>query len=216
MLRKLVKALIYLTYYNLPLLILASGIYQNIVTLAIVALDQFVVFADIMIRPATIREDIDTTTKLVGLLLLLHPFFLVTLFYENLFLTSIFLLTLDISVISYIGIIAYILGGMVVLWSRTQLGRYGDGTPELKEDHQLLTKGIYNHIRHPLYSGGMIGRCGLGLSFRGYLSTILFVLVYFVIFRRRMEIEEQSLISEFGEEYEEYMKRTKRLIPYIY
>ncbi|MHA2068364.1 MAG: methyltransferase family protein [Candidatus Thorarchaeota archaeon] len=216
LIRKLVKALIYLTFYNICLLIFASGIYLNIITLTIIALDQIVAFADIMIRPATIREDIDTTTKFVGLLLLLHPFFLVMLFYENLFLTSILLLTLDTPVVSYLGIILYIVGGIVVLRSRIQLGRYGDGTAALKEDHKLLTEGIYNHIRHPLYSGGLIGRCGLGFSFRGYLGTIMFVLVYFIVFRKRMEIEEQSLVSEFGEEYEEYMKRTKRLFPYIY
>jgi protein-S-isoprenylcysteine O-methyltransferase Ste14 len=216
LIRKLVKALIYLTYYNICLLILASGIYLNIITLTAIALDQLVVFADIMIRPATPIEDADITTKLVGLLLLAHPFFLGLLFYENLFLTSTLFLALDAPVISYIGIIVYIVGGILVLRSRIQLGRYGDGTPALKEDHQLLTEGIYNHIRHPLYSGGMLGRIGLGLSFRGYLGTLVFVLVYFIIFRKRMEIEEQSLISEFGEEYEKYMKRTKRLFPYIY
>jgi protein-S-isoprenylcysteine O-methyltransferase Ste14 len=216
LIRKLVKALIYLTYYNICLLIFASGIYMNIITVTAIALDQIVVFADVMIRPSTPIEDADTTTKLVGLLLLAHPFFLGILFYEHLFLTSTLLLALDAPVLSYIGIIVYIVGGILVLRSRIQLGRYGDGTPALKEDHQLLTEGIYNHIRHPLYSGGMLGRIGLGLSFRGYLGAIVFVLVYFTIFRKRMEIEEQSLISEFGEEYEKYMKRTKRLFPYIY
>ncbi|MFW9884691.1 MAG: methyltransferase family protein [Candidatus Thorarchaeota archaeon] len=216
MIRKVAKALIYLTYYNICLLIFASGIYLNIITLVAIALDQIVVFADIMIRPSTPLEDADTTTKLVGLLLLVHPFFLGILFYEHLFLTSTFLIALDAPVISYIGIIVYIVGGILVLRSRIQLGRYGDGTPALKEDHHLLPEGIYSHIRHPLYSGGMLGRIGLGLSFRGYLGTIVFVLVYFIIFRKRMEIEEQSLLSEFGEEYEEYMKRTKRFFPCIY
>jgi protein-S-isoprenylcysteine O-methyltransferase Ste14 len=216
LIRKLVKALIYLTYYNICLLILASGIYLNIITVTIIALDQITALVDVMIRPATRREDIDTTTKLVGFLLLFHPFFLAIIFYENFFLTSIILPALDIPVISYVGIFVYIVGAIVVLRSRIQLGRYGDGTPALKEDHRLLTEGIYNYIRHPLYSGGMIGRIGLGLSIRGYLGTILFVLVYFVIFRKRMEIEEQLLITEFGKEYEEHMKRTKRLFPYIY
>jgi protein-S-isoprenylcysteine O-methyltransferase Ste14 len=214
--RKAVRALIYLAYYNICLLIFASGIYLDILTLTIIVLDQIVAFADVMIRPATPREDMDTTTRMVGLLFLLHPFFLGILFYESLLLTPILLPALDTPFISYIGIIVYIAGGMIVLRSRVQLGRYGDGTPALKEGHQLLTEGIYNHIRHPLYSGGMLGRIGLGLAFRGYIGAILFVLVYFIIFRKRMEIEEQSLISEFGEEYEEYMKRTKRLFPYIY
>ncbi|MFW9849877.1 MAG: methyltransferase family protein [Candidatus Thorarchaeota archaeon] len=216
LIRKLVKSLIFLAYYNFCLLILASYIYLNMITLTIIALDQFVAFSDVMIRPSTPIKDADTTTKIVGILLLLHPFFLVLLFYENLLLTSIVLPSLDTPVISYIGIIVYIIGGILVLRSRIQLGRYGDGTTKLKEDHHLLTKGIYNYIRHPLYSGAIIGRFGLGLSFRGYLGMILFVLVYFIVFRKRMEIEEQSLTSEFGDEYEEYMKRTKRLFPYIY
>ncbi|MHA2242379.1 MAG: hypothetical protein ACXAB9_13130, partial [Candidatus Thorarchaeota archaeon] len=63
MIRKLVKALIYLTYYNICLLFFASGIYLNIITLIAIVLDQIVVFADIMIRPSTPIEDVDTTTK---------------------------------------------------------------------------------------------------------------------------------------------------------
>lgn len=216
MVRKFLKALIYLAYYNICLLKFASGIYLNAITLTIIALDQIVAFADVMIRPATPREDIDTSTRLVGLLLLLHPFFIGIIFYDNLFITSLFLVPLDNLVMSYIGIITYIVGGIIVFWSRIHLGRYGDGTTELKENHKLLTNGFYNHIRHPLYSGAMIGRVGLGLTLRGYFGTIFFVLIFLIVFRKRMEIEEQSLISEFGDEYVEYMKRTKRLIPYIY
>ncbi len=214
--RKIVKALIYLLCYNFSLLIIASGIYLNVITLTIIILDQIVVFADIMIRPATPLEDADASTKMVGLLLLLHPFILAIIFYEQIFLTSVFLPSLDNTIISYIGITIYIVGGLVVLRSRIQLGRYGDGTTKLKNDHQLLTEGLYSHIRHPLYSGALLGRIGLGLSFRGYIATILFVLVNFIVFRKRMEIEEKSLISKFGADYEEYMKQTKRLFPYIY
>ena len=214
--RKIVKASIYLMYYNFGLLIFASGVYFNVITLTIITLDQIVVFADIIIRPATPLEDADASTKMVGLLLLLHPFILAIIFYEQLYLTSVFLPILNNPLISYMGIAIYIVGGLVVLRSRSQLGRYGDGTTKLKEDHQLLTEGLYNHIRHPLYSGAMLGRVGLGLSFRGYLGTTLFVLINFIVFRKRMEIEEKSLLSEFGAKYEEYMKRTKRLFPYIY
>jgi protein-S-isoprenylcysteine O-methyltransferase Ste14 len=214
--RKFAKALIYLAYYNISLLIFANRIYLNTISLTIIILDQIVVFADVMIRPATPRKDVDTSTRLVGLLLLLHPFFLGIIFYDNLFITSKYLIPLDNLVISYIGIVTYIVGGIVILWSRIHLGRYGDGTTKLKKNHKLLTSGFYNNVRHPLYSGAMIGRVGLGLTLRGYFGTFIFILIYLIVFRRRMEIEEQSLISEFGDEYTEYMKRTKRLIPYIY
>ena len=214
--RKFVKALVYLAYYNIPILILAFDLYLQIIPLIIITLDQIVVFADIMIRPATPRRDLDTSTKLVGLLLLLHPFFIVLLFYENVLLTTNLFPILHSVLISYIGICIYIIGGIIVVRSRIQLGRYGDGTVKLKENHHLMTNGIYNYVRHPLYLGGFLGRLGMGLTFTAYFGMILFVSVYFIIFRMRMEIEEQSLIGEFGEEYEEYMKRTRRLFPYIY
>jgi hypothetical protein len=100
LIRKLVKALIYLAYYNIPLLLLASGIYLNAIILTIIVLDQIVIFGDIMIRPSTPIEDADTTTVWVGILLLLHPIFLIMLFYEHLFLTSTLFLALDTPIIS--------------------------------------------------------------------------------------------------------------------
>ncbi|MFW9921403.1 MAG: methyltransferase family protein [Candidatus Thorarchaeota archaeon] len=216
MIKKFVKALVYLTYYNICLLILANSIYLDLITLTIIVLDQLVAFADIMIRPSTPLEDADTTTKIVGILLLLHPFILGILFYENLFLTSIYLPTLDTQIISYIGIIVYMVGGAVVLTSRIRLGRYGDGTTAIKGDHQLLSDGIYKHIRHPLYSGALLGRVGIGLTFRSYFGMILFSAVYLWVFMKRMDIEEETLKVEIGKDYEEYMARTKRLIPHLY
>ncbi len=216
MIRKIVRMSIYLAYYNICLLIFATDIYINIITLTLIVLDQLVAAADTLMRPTTPREDIERTTRMIGLLFLLHPFFLVFMFYDNLLVTSTLLVILNNPIISYIGIIVFVIGGLIVLLSRKQLGRYGDGTTALKGNHTLLTQGLYNYIRHPLYAGGMISRIGIGLSLRGYIGAIAFILSYFIVFRKRMDIEEESLVSEFGEEYEEYMKRTKRLFPYLY
>ncbi len=214
--RKIVRIIIFLFYFNLCLWILANGIYFEVFTLTLVVLDQILYIADTLIRPATPREDVDSTTKMIVLLFLLHPFFLILLFYENLLLTNIFLSFLNGPIISIVGIIVYLIGAGITLASRVQLGRYGDGTTALKDGHSLLTKGFYKYIRHPLYSGALIGRIGIGLTFRSYLGLILLTAVYFVVFRKRMDIEEDSLATEFGEEYMEYMNQTKRLIPYIY
>ena len=112
--------------------------------------------------------------------------------------------------------IIFFIGAGITLTSRVQLGRYGDGTTALKDGHSLLTKGFYKYIRHPLYSGALLGRVGIGLTFRSYLGLILFSGVYLIVFGRRMDIEEDSLTTEFGDDYLEYMKRTKRLFPYLY
>ncbi len=214
--RKIARVLVGLTYYNLILLLIAYNVYLNVLFLTIILLDQLVYIGDTMIRPATPREQADITTKLVGLFFILHPFILALFFYENLLLTAVYLVILDNNLMSYIGIGIYVIGAIITLTSRVQLGRYGSGVISIEDEHHLITSGIYGYIRNPLYLGALIGRIGLVMSFRGYVSGFLVFLSYFLVFRKRIQIEEQMLISEFGDEYLSYMKNTKRLIPKIW
>ncbi len=214
--RKIRSILVGLAYYNICLLLIAADVYFNILTLLLIALDQLFFVADILIRPVTPREKADLSTKLIGLLFLLHPFLLALLFYENLYLTAIFLSFLNESIVTYIGFAIYMFGVVVTLTSRVQLGRYGSGIISIEDKHELLSTGMYRHIRNPLYSGALVGRIGIVLVFRGYILGFLMFLTYFLIFRKRIEIEEEMLESEFGEEYLSYKERTKRLIPYVW
>jgi protein-S-isoprenylcysteine O-methyltransferase Ste14 len=214
--RKVLRVAIYLTYYNICLLLVASTVYLNFLTLIIIALDQLVFAADTLIRPVTPREKADFTTKIIGLLFILHPFLLTFLFYDNLLFTSIYLVILDAPVISYIGIAIYILGALITLASRIQLGRYGDGTITIKDEHELMTNGVYQHVRNPLYFGALLGRLGLALSFRGYIIGFLMISGFLILFSKRIEIEETELEEKFGESFRSYKERTKKLIPYIW
>ena len=85
----------------------------------------------------------------------------------------------------------------------------------IEEDHRLITTGILQYIRHPVYAGGLRGVVPDYLAFRSIIMLILVSVLYFIALRHRLIFEEQSLIEEFGE-YRDYMKRTKRLIPYLY
>lgn len=214
--RKAVAVTVYLAYYNICILIIAPSMYSDIIVLMLLILDMFTYAADTLIRPFGEREKADWSSKLVGLLFILHPFLLIVMFNEHILLTSVYLVSVDHLLVSFIGLSIYIIGAMVALVSRIQLGRYGHGMIAIEENHQLLTSGLYNQVRHPLYAGGFLGRIGIGLTLRGYVTTFLYSLVFFIVFRARMKIEEELLLEEFGEEYEEYMQQTKRLIPYIY
>jgi len=79
-----------------------------------------------------------------------------------------------------------------------------------------MKQGIYKYIRHPIYSGSIIGVLGFGLVFRALIVLIFCLFLYFIIFRQRMIYEEQILEDKFGQEYVTYKKKTKRLIPFIY
>jgi protein-S-isoprenylcysteine O-methyltransferase Ste14 len=78
-----------------------------------------------------------------------------------------------------------------------------------------VTDGYYKHIRHPVY----LGEVGRGLGWAVALSSIfgiILMVIGFVFLLIRIEIEEKMLTEAFGSEYEEYKRRTKKLIPFLY
>lgn len=80
--------------------------------------------------------------------------------------------------------------------------------------HELVTSGIYGHVRHPVYTGDLIFHLAVPLMTCTY-EALLFAPIYFLLVRQRMITEEQMLGQEYAD-YGEYMTRTKRLIPGIY
>jgi protein-S-isoprenylcysteine O-methyltransferase Ste14 len=79
----------------------------------------------------------------------------------------------------------------------------------------LVTTGIYAYIRHPLYSSLFLLTWGIffkALSLPG--MTLALVCTTFLIATARAD--EAECIRFFGDEYQEYMKKTKRFIPYLF
>ena len=120
------------------------------------------------------------------------------------------------------GLILLIVGGLFRMKARLQLKKKAGfeslvGTSRLKvlKKHHLVKDGLYRYVRHPLYLGEILRNLGVVLIFSSVYGTLIVLLgSFFLLFR--IEIEEKMLIVVFGEEYEEYKRKTKRLIPYIY
>jgi len=87
---------------------------------------------------------------------------------------------------------------------------------DVRKNHQLITKGVYRYMRHPMYTAFWLWALAQALLLPNWvagLSGIVgFALLYFV----RVNREEQLMIDTFGEDYRSYMLRTKRLIPWIH
>jgi len=119
-----------------------------------------------------------------------------------------------------IGVVLLVMGGTLRLTSRRALMRAGFGLLnssrlQIVEGQRLLTEGVYRHIRHPLYLGEITRNLGFPIMLSSlYGLVIMLVGNLFLLFR--IEIEESMLLDEFGQEYEEYRKRTKKLIPHLY
>ena len=129
-------------------------------------------------------------------------------------------LTFQVNFTVIIGIFLLLIGGTFRLISRRALMKAGFGLVnssrlQIVENQRLVTNGVYKYIRHPLYLGEILRNFGFAILLSSlYGLALIFLGCIFLIFR--IEIEESMLIDEFGHEYEEYKKRTKKLFPFIY
>jgi len=86
---------------------------------------------------------------------------------------------------------------------------------QIKEKHELITKGIYKYVRHPIYGGILIMVNG-ALILAGNYTVILYFLIMFLVIESYARREEKLLTKHFGMKYVEYMKSTKKFIPFVY
>jgi protein-S-isoprenylcysteine O-methyltransferase Ste14 len=115
----------------------------------------------------------------------------------------------------YLGIFLMLLGVLVRQWAIAILGRFFSLTVRIVEDHKVVEKGPYRLVRHPSYTGVLITFIGLGLAVQSLGALLVLLVVFSVSFGYRMRVEERTLLSELGQDYASYMKRTKRLIPFL-
>jgi protein-S-isoprenylcysteine O-methyltransferase Ste14 len=119
-------------------------------------------------------------------------------------------------VVFWVGIAAMCAGFFLRHWSIHVLGKYFRTTVELERGHKLEQTGPYRYIRHPSYSGYILFTIGYGLVAQNWLSLIAAVLFPTLSLLYRIGIEEAELVRVIGDEYREYQKKTKRLIPMIW
>jgi protein-S-isoprenylcysteine O-methyltransferase Ste14 len=115
----------------------------------------------------------------------------------------------------YLGISLMFLGVLVRQYAIAILGRFFSLTVQIAADHKVVEKGPYRLVRHPSYTGVLITFIGLGLAVQSLGAILLLLVVFGTSFGYRMHVEERTLTSELGQDYASYMKRTKRLIPFL-
>ncbi len=84
-----------------------------------------------------------------------------------------------------------------------------------KRQKQLVTNGVYKFIRHPIYLAAILYVPGWPLFFSS-LYGFLVALAFIPCILYRIKIEERMLIEEFGDQYIDYMKHTKKILPFLY
>jgi protein-S-isoprenylcysteine O-methyltransferase Ste14 len=112
------------------------------------------------------------------------------------------------------GLAVTVLGAIFAIWSRVTLGRNWSSVPQVKEQHELVVKGPYRIVRHPIYTGLILAFAGTGLAKDKGIWLFLVVLI-FASYWLKIRVEERLMMETFPEEYPEYRRRVKALIPGI-
>jgi len=120
-----------------------------------------------------------------------------------------------LSLVNVVGLGLFSIGVSIRIVARRTLGKYFSSGLKTSQKHELIKHGLYKHIRHPAYLGSLLLSPGIPLIFSSFYGLFLMLLLV-PCFLYRVKIEESMLIEKFGNEYREYMKNTKRLIPYVY
>jgi protein-S-isoprenylcysteine O-methyltransferase Ste14 len=114
------------------------------------------------------------------------------------------------------GVVLFAVGLIFRWWAIVTLGRFFTVDVTIEKDHELVERGPFRLVRHPSYSGVLLAFVGWALTLRNWGAILVVLVPIFIAFVRRMNVEEEALSRALGERYREYMKRTKRLVPFIY
>ena len=113
-----------------------------------------------------------------------------------------------------------VVGISLSVWSIVSLKRKGDGNPLDAFGHEvaprtqhLMTTGPYRLSRNPMLTGSFVYYAGVCVWLWTWQSLVVFAVVI-VIMLVQVRTEEKRLRRDFGEEYEEYCKRTGRFLPF--
>lgn len=116
---------------------------------------------------------------------------------------------------SLVGLVLMVTGIGIRLAARKSLGKQFSYALRTLDTHELMRNGIYRYVRHPAYTGDLMFNFGTPLLFSSWYGLpVMLLLVPCILYRIR--IEERMLVEKFGDEYREYCKTSKRLIPSIY
>ena len=118
--------------------------------------------------------------------------------------------------VPYAGLALIFVGIFLRLAAIISLGRFFTVDVTIRQDHQLKKDGLYKYLRHPSYFASLLSFIGFGVSLNNWLSLVLITVAMLTAFIIRIRIEEKVLSLQFGDEYTEYKKITRGLIPFIY
>lgn len=108
-----------------------------------------------------------------------------------------------------------LLAGALLIFARAHLDLKSNWSPtlEIRQDHTLVTNGIYRYIRHPMYASQWVWVIAQSLLLQNWLAGPSALLTFIPFYLLRVRAEEKMMLDTFGDQYREYAKKTGGVIP---
>jgi protein-S-isoprenylcysteine O-methyltransferase Ste14 len=118
--------------------------------------------------------------------------------------------------LAWIGVAVLVCALALFFHTHRRLGRYWSVTLEIRENHGLVTDGIYRFVRHPMYSAYFLWVLSQALLLPNWIAGPAGIVGFGTLFAFRVRREEQMMLQAFGDAYAAYAARTKRIIPGVF
>lgn len=110
------------------------------------------------------------------------------------------------------GVAMTLCGLALAVWARHHLGQYWSDKVEIKMDHQFIQSGPYACMRHPIYSGVLLGVAGTALAVGEWRGVLAF-LILLTNYAMKAKKEERLLETQFGQAFREHKQQTGFFVP---
>jgi protein-S-isoprenylcysteine O-methyltransferase Ste14 len=115
-----------------------------------------------------------------------------------------------------VGIVIFAFSLRLFRLTHKALGAMWSHSLDLREDHKLVTFGIYEHLRHPMYTAFWLWALAQPFLLSNWLAGFSGIVGFGTLYFLRVGQEEAMMEERFGQDYRDYSARTKRIVPGIY
>lgn len=116
----------------------------------------------------------------------------------------------------FAGIILMLAGMAFRFYAMRVLGRFFTYNVAVHAGQTVVEAGPYRYIRHPSYTGALITLVGLGLALGNWAALLAILVCTGIAYAYRISVEESALVAALGEPYKQYVRRTRRLVPFLF
>jgi protein-S-isoprenylcysteine O-methyltransferase Ste14 len=120
------------------------------------------------------------------------------------------------AVVFFVGIALMLAGIAFRFYAMSVLGRFFTYDVAVHAGQTVVEAGPYRYIRHPSYTGALITLVGLGLALGNWAGLLALLACMGAAYAYRISVEEAALVAALGEPYKQYVRRTRRLAPFLF